>query len=82
MTTRGYHGDYPEPLFEILEAAHEVGGISIQSDLARAHALYVALAASIGWLSTVDPEGYQFGGRWRLTPAGLTALYNKEHFRP
>lgn len=40
----------------------------------------VALAASLGWLTTISPDGQTYTRQWRLTAAGLQALYQKEHF--
>lgn len=70
---RPYRGEYPPQLWLVLSLAHE-RFISVQSDWARALAPEVALAASLGWLSNIDPSGHQYTKQWRITPAGLTAL--------
>lgn len=46
--------------------------LSVQSDLARAQAQWVAAAASLGYITTESPDG--FGRRWRLTADGIYAL--------
>lgn len=53
-------------------------GVSIQGDFARTNAEDMALAASLGWISTVDPNGLAYRRQWRITVAGLSALHNKE----
>ncbi len=69
----------PEDLWEVLERAWRVP-IALQSDYARQHALTVALSASLGWLSTLEPDGSTYYPHWRITAQGLTALENREHF--
>lgn len=46
--------------------------LSVQSDLARSQAQWVAAAASLGYITTESPDG--FGRRWRLTVDGIYAL--------
>lgn len=75
-----YGGAYPTELWGLLELAWERGGLTVQSDWCRAMAVQVGLAASLGWLSTIAPDGRSYGPRWRLTAAGLQALSHKEHF--
>lgn len=70
---RHYRGEYPPQLWAVLSICHE-RYISIQSDWARALAPEVALAASLGWVSNIDPDGLHYTKQWRITPAGLTAL--------
>lgn len=74
-----YFGTYPPGLWYVLQTAWE-GHISLQSNFAREHSVLVALAASCGWLSTIDPDGKSYRTQWHLTAAGLTALQNKELF--
>lgn len=76
--SRLYHGPLPAALWPLLEACHRAGSLAIQGDATRALASEVALAASMGWLTTIDPSGRSYGSRWRLTSAGLQALNNKE----
>jgi hypothetical protein len=75
-----YHGPLPAAFWPVLKHAWKYGGITLQSDYARSNALHLALAASMGWLSTIDPDGKSYRGQWRITTAGLTALQNKENF--
>lgn len=75
-----FTGPLPDDTWPVLKHAWKWGGIALQSNFARQHATTVALMASQGWLSTIDPDGTAYRGHWRLTQAGLTALGNKEHF--
>lgn len=79
QTDRNYHGPYPPGLWAVLEVCHKAGSISIQSNFARGAATEVALAASIGWITTVSPDGASHGARWRLTQAGLLAHHHREY---
>lgn len=72
-----YHGPLPPNIWLVVTYAHEQG-IAVQSNFARAFSAEVALAASLGWITTVDPGGQTFGRIWRITIAGLTALNNKD----
>lgn len=52
---------------------------SVQSDFARSNASEVAMAASLGLITTKlhDPHLFtQFGREWRLTSRGLRTLEN------
>lgn len=60
-----------------MQEAHE-RGVAVQSNFARALSPQVALAASLGWITTVDPGGRTYSRIWRITVAGLTALNNKD----
>jgi hypothetical protein len=70
---RPYSGDYPPHLWAVLSIAHD-RFVSVQGDWARALAPEVALAASLGWLSNILPDRETYDNKWRITPAGLTAL--------
>ncbi len=74
-----YHGPLTDELWLVLKTAWK-SGISLQSDFARQNAMEVALAASCGWLSTVDPDGKAYRRQWRITASGITALQNKDYF--
>lgn len=76
---RGYHGPIPDELWEVLDRAF-AHGIFTQSDYARERSIDVALAASIGWISVLMPDGLTFDRVWRVTAEGLFALNNREHF--
>ncbi len=77
---RNYRGPHPEELWAVLGAAHE-RYISVQSDFARSAATYIALASSLGWITTISPDGLTYGGRWAITATGLYALEHREHFQ-
>lgn len=79
-TSSAYHGPIPAGLWDVLSQAHE-GGISVQSNFARSYSLEVALAASLGWVSTITPTGLAYSRVWRITMAGLSALQHKELMR-
>lgn len=79
MTT--YNGPYSDGLWGVLTWAHE-GPFSVQSNFARSMAPEVALAASLGYISVVAPDGRTYTRSWYITAAGLTALSNKEHMAP
>lgn len=74
-----YRGPIPSDLWGLLAIVWERGSLSVQSDWARALAPYVALAASMGFLSTIDLAGDTYSTRWRITAAGLTALQHKDY---
>lgn len=73
-----YHGPLPGGLWDILQNIW-VAPLGISGDHARTYAREVALLASMGWISTVSPDGRTFGRTWHITAAGVTALTNKEH---
>lgn len=75
-----FRGTYPPALWTLLDETHLAGGLSIQGDPARQRADMVALAASLGWLSTITPDGHRYTRVWRLTAAGLQALTQQEFF--
>lgn len=76
--TNTYTGDLPHGIWDILHNTW-VSPIGISGDHARTYAREVALLASLGWISTVSPDGKTFGRTWHITAAGVTALTNKEH---
>ena len=52
--------------------------VSVKSTYARAHADVVAMAASIGFITTkIGPSN--FASAWNITTEGLTWLTEKEH---
>lgn len=59
----------------MLDEAHS-SPFSTKSNFARHFATFVALAASLGWLTTINADR-TFGSRWLITPDGLSALRNK-----
>lgn len=63
-----------ENFLRVLRAAH-IGGFAVQSNFARCAAVDVAMAASLGCISTctgVDNKGY--GRIWYVTHKGLWIL--------
>lgn len=73
-----YRGPIPEDLWEVLQATHKKP-LALQGDYARQHAQTVAMAASMGLISIISPDGSGLHHHWRLTAAGITALAHKEH---
>lgn len=73
-----YRGEFPSNLWEVLKQAW-MHGIAIQGDFARALAPEVSLAASCGWITSIDLDGNSYSNRWRITAAGLYALSHKEY---
>lgn len=63
----------------MVETAHQ-GGIAVSSNMARELAPYVALAASLGWISTVSTDGLHFTRTWNTTAEGVHALKHKETY--
>lgn len=76
-----YIGPLTDETFAVLKTAWKWGGVAIQSNFARANAKELALCASQGWLSTVDPDGKAYRDRWRITQAGLMVLEHKENMK-
>lgn len=72
----GYLGPIPADMWELLETVWE-SPLAVSSNIAREHAPLVALAASLGWLSTVQPSGQSYGRLWRITAEGLVALRHR-----
>jgi hypothetical protein len=69
----GYSGPVPSEVWEILGVSWE-HPIAVQSDYARANAPFIALAASLGWISNVRPDCMSFGRHWLVTAVGIHAL--------
>ncbi len=51
------------------EAYLSAGGLKVASNFAREHAQAVAAAASMGFITTAEGEGY--GRTWRATGKGI-----------
>lgn len=62
-----------EELREATEYAWRYGGIAIQGNWAREHAMTVAMAASLGLLSTRQDRD-TYSNVWRITSTGLRFL--------
>lgn len=71
---RGYLGKFPPEVWLVVERAWE-SGISVSSDFARQHASIIALASSLGWISSVSLSGKRYTRRWNITTEG-TIAYN------
>lgn len=75
-----YLGSLPDDAFIVLSRAWEDGGIALQSDFARGAAPTLALLASMGWLTVIDPDGRSYHPRWRLSAIGAGVLTAQERF--
>lgn len=51
---------------------------SIQSNFARERAPFIALAASLGWISIIAPDGLTLSRSWHVSHHGLVAYRNRE----
>lgn len=60
-------------MWEILSYAWD-GPFFISSNFARENTIPIALAASLGWLSNIQPDGRAFSRKWHLTAEGLYAV--------
>lgn len=72
-----YTGPVSAEIYLVVSRAWE-HGIAVSSDLARHYAPEVALASSMGWISTVSLDGTQGLRTWNVTAEGVSAL---EHHR-
>ncbi len=69
----GYRGNIPEPVWDILAAIWTLP-VTVSSNLARENSEWIAFAASMGWISTITPDGTVHTRSWHLTKEGLVAL--------
>lgn len=69
----GYLGPIPSQVWEVLTKAWEAP-IFLASNYARELATAVSFAASMGWLSTISPDGKSYSRQWHITKEGLLAL--------
>lgn len=69
----------PDEVWEVLDRCwyHPP---SIQSNYSRERAQFIALAASLGWVTIIAPDGYSLSRYWHVTHHGLVAYQNKDHF--
>ena len=51
----------------------------VSSDFARYNALVVALCASMGMITVVEPTGLRFGRTWHATPWGIHFMEYSRH---
>ncbi len=75
--SRGYLGAHPDELWVVIEMAWQ-DGVAVSSNFARHYAAEVALAASLGWISTVTLDGLGFTRTWNITAEGVSAY---QHWR-
>lgn len=76
-SARGYTGKVPAHVWDLLGLAWEVG-VAVSSNTAREYAPEVALAASLGWISTVSLDGKRYLRVWNVTAEGVSALNHRE----
>lgn len=69
----GYLGPIPDQVWGVLIKAWEAP-IYLASNYAREQAVAVAFAASMGWLTTIYPDGRSFSRQWHITKEGQLAL--------
>lgn len=75
----GYYGPIPSGVWLVIRRAYE-GGISASSNFAREQSTDLALAASLGWVSTISLDGLTYGRVWNATVEGIVAL--QANFNP
>lgn len=75
---RGYFGPLPGTIWPIIRRAWEEG-IAVSSNIAREASTEIALAASLGWITTVTADGLGYSRIWHVTETGLTALNESKH---
>lgn len=63
-------------LIRVLERAWS-SPFTTKSDFAKAEADWVAIAASLGFITTYQPSG-RFGRIWRVTPRGASFLFTEK----
>lgn len=74
ITLTGYTGKLPKRLWDILERSWE-SGVAVSSNYAREWSGEIALAASMGWISTVALDGRSYHRMWHITAEGM-AMFN------
>ena len=72
---RGYLGEFPPTFWDVLERAW-IDPFYISSNFAREHSIETALAASMGWIGNITPDGHGFTRQWHITLEGLVVLQN------
>lgn len=73
----GFIGHLPQDIWEVVGQAWE-HPFALSGDFARQNAVMVALAASLGFISNVTPDGAGVSRRWHVTAEGLTAMRRPE----
>lgn len=69
----GYLGPIPADVWAVLHRAWEAP-IYLASNYAREQSVAVAFAASMGWLTTIGPDGLSYYRQWHITMEGQLAL--------
>jgi hypothetical protein len=62
-----------------LHYAFLTGGFTTSSTFARQHAIMVAAMASMGLLTTLQPNGH-YGNKWRLTASGADRVAQGHYY--
>lgn len=78
-THRGYTGPIPEAVWLVVQMAWETN-IAVSSNFAREYSAEIALAASVGWISTVSLDGGAFSRFWSVTAEGVAAYEGRKMF--
>lgn len=78
-SARAYTGPIPSEVYEVVSFAWE-HGVATSSNMAREYAVHIALAASLGWISSLSLDATQYMRRWNVTAEGVHALqrYNTQ----
>lgn len=77
----GYFGEFPDGLWEIVDKAW-FDPPSISSNYSRERAPLIALAASLGWISIIAPDGLSLSRSWHVTAEGLSAMRHRDLMQP
>jgi len=80
-TSGGYFGPVTAEVWKVLSRAWDEP-FYLSSNYAREHAIATALAASIGWITNVTPDGLNYTRTWHVTLEGLNALRNRSNLTP
>lgn len=75
----GYVGPLPDQIWEVVATAYATP-LAVSGNYAREHAVFVALAASLGWITNVAPDGRAYSRTWSVTHEGILALQHKDTF--
>lgn len=67
----------PERVWPVLEEAWGQP-FTVSSDFARKHALGVAMAASLDYITNLSLDGRGFSKRWHITLSGASVLHHRE----
>lgn len=79
-TQQHYYGKIPPGVWHVVEVAAGPG-FTVSSNLSREFAREIALAASMGWITTIRADGKRHLNCWNSTESGQVALNRKDHFK-